>query len=154
MSHTATIDTIKIVDINALRKACDELRRTHGVDLTVKDNHKPRAWYEDQEGMSEPANVCIVLNDSKYDVGIYKKADGTYEARCDFYSGDIERALGADVKGMGSLSKEQRTQAKLGKLYQLYAVNAAENAIVREGGHCTRTVTSDGSIQLQMVVNG
>jgi len=152
MSHTSTIKSVKILDLQALRQACEELKRTQGVDLTLIENHVPRAY---SQGQLKAADLCIQLNDGEYDVGLYKTTDGSYEARCDFYTGDVEKQLGANREQLSlhtNLTGEERTQAQLGKLYQFYSVKAAENAIIRKGGSCQRQTQQDGTIQLVMVM--
>ena len=143
MSHTATVKSIQIVSITALRAAINELNST-GVSCQLLENAVPRAFYPDQLGMGK-ADYVLSLKNSKYDVGFYKTDKGTYEARTDFYNGQIEGCLGAVAS-----SPETAAQAKMGKLFQLYGVHAATEA-ARKKGHMVRRITkSDGVIALEV----
>lgn len=144
MSHTTTISAITITDANALRAAVDELKR-RGMNIELETNSAPRAYYSNQDGMGV-APYVVRLRDSRYDVGLYEKDKG-YEARADFWAGDIEKVLGADAR-----EGEDPGQAKLGKLYQMYAVCAAEQQAFRQGLNPRRVDLEDGTIQLQMEV--
>lgn len=91
------------------------------------------------------ADYVLQLHDARYDVGLYK-VDKNYEARTDFYGGSVERQLGAKddtVKG---------DQKKLGKLYQMYAINATERSLAMKGISARRTTKADGTIQLIAMV--
>jgi len=141
MSHTATIKTLMLSDKHAITAAIAELK-TKGVNCELLENAVPRAYYKDQKGMGA-ADMVIKLNDSKYDVGLYKTADGTYESRCDFWDGQIEKQLGV-VPG----KDDSRDQAKLGKFYRSYAAHAASRAAIQKGYQVNRVDNKDGSIQL------
>lgn len=147
MSHTSTINSIAITDQAALRSAIIELKQ-RGVNCELLENATPRAYYDTQDGMGQ-APLVMKLNDSPYDVGFYPRADGQegFEARTDFFSGHVERVLGAPA-GEG----ENREQAKMGKLYQMYAVHAATNKAVMQGYSVSRNEKADGTIQLQVTV--
>lgn len=140
MSHTTTIDAIKITDVQALRSACNELKAS-GVNVDLIENATPRAY---STGQMSQADFVVKLNDTKFDVGLYKQ-DNEYVAKCDFWNGYVESVLGAP-QGAG----ESPQQAKLGKLYQAYAVNAAENAAVQQGYTVQRSEQADGSMLLQV----
>lgn len=136
MSHTTTIDNVEITDVVALKAAISELQQ-NGVDCALLENALPRGYYRQQSGL-EAAPFVLNLKKSKYDVGFYQKKDGaSYEARCDLFSGDIARQLGADGK-------------PLGKLMNLYAVNAITRKAVQQGYSVNRTNKEDGSVQLQV----
>ena len=145
MSHTTTVSTIAITDIGALRAAVDELKR-RGMRIDMIDNAVPRAYYDGQQGLGQADHV-LRLADSKYDIGIYANGKGGYEARADFYNGEIERVLGATPQ-----DGEDTYQAKMGKMYQMYAVVAAEQAAFRQGYSPRRVEQEDGTIQLVMEV--
>lgn len=147
MSHTTTVNSIKITDINALRSAVEELSRL-GMRISLKQDATPRAYYSEQEGMGL-ADYVVQLDDSKYDIGLYKSKDGHYEARTDFYSGSVESVLGVQA-GEG----EDVSQARMGKLYQMYAVHAAEQQAFRQGYTASRHEMADGTLQVRVAVNG
>ena len=141
MSHTATIKTLMLSDKHAITAAIAELK-TKGVDCDLLENAVPRAYYKDQKGMGA-ADMVIKLHDSKYDVGLYRTEDGTYESRCDFWDGQIERQLGVTPG-----KDDSRDQAKLGKFYRSYAAHAASRAAIQKGYQVSRVDNSDGSIRL------
>lgn len=141
MSHTTTISTLLLSDETAIRAAVAELA-TKGVKCELLENAIPRGYYDNQ--MSQ-ADMVIKLNDSRYDVGLYKKTDGSFEAQADFWSDDIQRNLGVKA-GTG----DNATQAKLGKFFSLYAVHAATRKAVQQGMSVNRLNKADGSIQLQI----
>jgi hypothetical protein len=133
-----------ITDVAALRAAVDELKR-RGMKISLEQNTTPRAYFSNQQGMGE-ADYVVQLHDASYDVGLYKKDKG-YEARTDFWGGSVEKVLGVNPK-----EGENADQARLGKLYQMYAVCAAEQQAFRQGYNPRRVELSDGTIQLQMEV--
>lgn len=141
MSHTATINTLMLSDKHAIEAAVAELK-SKGLKCDLLENAIPRAYYSTQKGMGQ-ADMVIKLHDSKYDVGLYKNADGEYESRCDFWDGDIERQLGVTPG-----KDDDRNQAKLGKFYRGYAVHAASRAAIQKGYQVTRNDKADGSVQL------
>ena len=148
MSHTATVKSIKIQSINALRATIAELAAS-GIRCSLIENETPRAYYQNQAGMGQ-ANFVIRLDDAPYDIGLYKTADGKgYEARTDFFAGHVERILGAKAT-----TNESRDQARMGKLFQLYGVHAATEA-ARMKGHMVRRINGqDGKIKLEITGAG
>lgn len=143
MSHTATVKAIKIVSIPALRAAIAELAAS-GVRCSLIENATPRAYFANQAGMGA-ADFVIKLDDSPYDIGVYKTADGSYETRTDFFSGKVEKILGAKAR-----SPESCDQAKMGKLFQMYGVCAATEAARKKGLMVKRVVKTDGTIALEL----
>lgn len=141
MSHTTTISTLLLSDETALRAAVSELA-SKGVKCELLENAIPRAYYSDQMGR---ADMVVKLNNSRYDVGLYKQEDGNFEAKADFWGHDVERALGATPG-----KDDDTTQAKLGKLFSTYAVHAATRKAVQQGYSVRRIDNADGSIQLQV----
>ena len=141
MSHTTSIGSVVISDISALNAAIRELK-AEGVNCELLENAVPRAYYEDQPDMGL-APIVVKLNDATYDVGLYDNGKGGFEARTDFYGGSVERELGTKQFEDG-----EREQAKLGKLFQRYAVCAAENHASMNGYVAQRDLKADGTIQL------
>lgn len=143
MSHTSTIKAIQIQSISALRAAIAELNTT-GAGLTLVENAVPRAYYQNQSGMGKADYVVQVAN-CPYDIGLYKNESGGYEARTDFYAGHVAKVLGA-----ACTKPENREQAQMGKLFQMYAIHAATE-VARRKGHSVRRITkSDGTVQLEV----
>jgi len=147
MSHTSTINTVVITDEHALRAAIQELK-SNGVRCDLLENAKPRAYYNTQEGMQGNAKFVVSLKDSRYDVGLYERADGNgLEARTDLWGGDVAKQLGAQAQG-----EESKEQAAMGKLFQTYAVQAATRKATQKGYRVNRVNKEDGTVQLQIAV--
>lgn len=143
MSHTSTVSNVRIVDVNALQAAVQELRN-EGHDIQLVQNATPRAYYSNQ--LSE-APWVIRLNKQRYDVGLYPAEDGRgYEAKCDLWAGEVASVFGAPTSG-----EETHVQGAIGKLYNRYATHAAMQEAARAGHTCQRVQREDGSTQL--VVN-
>ncbi len=141
MSHTASIKAVTIQSIAALRAAIAELNQK-GKGLSLVENEKPRAYFASQAGM-EQAPFVIKIANAKYDIGLYPLEGGGYEARTDFWGGSVEQVLG--VQACSATSKEQ---AKLGVLFQNYAIHAAMEAARKKGYQCRRQVGKDGAEQV------
>ncbi len=147
MSHTSTINAAVITDVHALRAAINDLKQA-GVKCDLLENAVPRAYYSSQRGM-EKADLVVKLHDSKYDVGLYKQeGKNSYEARTDFYNHQVEGVLGVTPQG-----EETPDQARLGKLLNAYAVNAATRKASQQGYQVSRVNNSDGSVQLRLQVS-
>lgn len=147
MSHTSTVKSIKIQSVTALRAAVAELAQS-GVRCSLVENAVPRAFYDNQAGMGK-ADFVVKLDAAKYDIGLYKTADGSYEARTDFFGGSVAQSLGAPAS-----CPETREQAQMGKLFQMYGVHAATEA-ARKKGHMVRRVNKqDGTIALEVTGPG
>ena len=143
MSHTSRISAIKIASVSALRAAIAELNSV-GVKCALVENETPRAFFPNQEGMGK-ADFIVRLTDAPYDIGLYKQADGTYEARTDFWGGHVEKCVG------GKATKpENADQAKMGRLFQLYGVHAATETAKRKGLSVRRINDASGKIKLEV----
>lgn len=147
MSHTTSIKAVKIQSVTALRAAVAELAQT-GTRISLQEGGTPRAYFANQAGMGA-ADFVIRLDDSKYDIGLYKQQDGSYEARTDFFGNEINKVLG------GTPTKpEYREQAQMGKLFQMYGIHAATET-ARRKGHTVRRITGkNGLIQLELTGAG
>jgi len=141
MSHTATISGIKITDISVLRKAIEELAAS-GIKISMEDGGTPRAFYPNQPGLGKADHV-VKLVDSRYDIGLYKQDDGSYQPRTDFWGGDVQKILG--VKASDPAKEDQ---AKLGRLVQMYGIHAAMDKARKQGYTVRRTMTEDGTAKL------
>ena len=141
MSHTSTISSILITDVNALKSAITELKQA-GVNCDLLEDAVPRAYSRSQAGMGQAPYVVKLSN---YDVGLYLNKDKSgYEARTDFWDGSVERDLGVQDD---SVSREQ---AMMGKLYQMYGVHATTRAAAQKGYRVTRHTGEEGKIQLRI----
>jgi len=145
MSHTTSVKSIKIVSIPALEAAVAELA-AKGIKISLAQNATPRAYYANQAGLGK-ADYVIKLGDAPYDIGLYKSEDGSYEARTDFFAGHIDRILGAKAS-----KPENAQQARMGKFFQAYAINAAQIE-ARRKGYSTRRITGSDGVE-KLVVTG
>ncbi len=143
MSHTTTIDSVVISDERALTLAVQELKTRHGINCELVTNTKPRAYYNNQNGMEENAPYVVKLEDSRYDIGFYRKEDGTLEARYDAWGEDIHKILGVEAE-----VDTPEGQSHLGKLYQEYAVAAATRSAQAQGYMVDRSLKTNGEVQL------
>lgn len=141
MSHTTSLKGVNIRSVPALRAAVAFLQ-AQGVSCTLIENATPRAYYTQQEGMGL-ADFVLRLDAAKYDVGLYRQADGTYEARTDFFMDSVEKVLGVPRQ-----PGYQGDQYKLGRLFQAYAMTAAEERARQQGLMVTRQLLPDGRIKL------
>lgn len=150
MSHTTKVNGIVIKSAKAIEAAVAALAK-EGVDCELLRNTKPRAYYTDQVGMDKPADYCLRLNKSRYDVGFYAEGTGVnrrFEARCDFWGNDIQKQLGV----AGYEGTEQADQAKLGRFYKQYTLAAATQHFVMKGKRVTSSQVP-GTEQVQLVVS-
>lgn len=129
------------MDIKALSSAIAELAKG-GIKIALVKDATPRAYFKDQAGMGK-ADYVVQLSDAQYDIGLYRQEDGSYEPRTDFFAGSVERVLGAKAS-----KPENREQAKLGKLFQMYGIHAATAKAKKQGYSVRRQTGKDGEIKL------
>lgn len=146
MSHTSTIKAVKIQSISALQATIAELN-TKGIRCSLVPNATPRAYFANQEGMGS-ADFVIKLDDSPYDIGLYKDETGAFEARTDFFGNHINKLLGGKAT-----TPERREQAQMGKLFQLYGVHAAMEQ-ARRKGHTVRRIDDTATDTVKLVLTG
>lgn len=89
------------------------------------------------------ADYTVSLPTCKFDIGVYRGEDNSYELRTDFWGGDIEKLFGAPAS-----TPETKDQARLGKLFQLYGLNAAQEVARKKGLMTRRVVKENGAIAL------
>lgn len=145
MSHTTAVKSTKIMSATALAAAVLELA-SKGIKCSLVPNESPRSYFSaygrEQEGMGK-ADFVMKLDDAKYDIGFYKQPDGSYEPRTDFWAGSVEKVLGTPAS-----AKEFADQAKLGKLFNAYAVHATMEQARNSGRMVRRVDHADGRVQL------
>lgn len=144
MSHTTTVKSVKITDINALQLAIQQLK-AEGVRVDLLQNAKPRMYYQNQHGNSA---YVIKLHDGQYDVGLDLQADGSYVPVFDEHAGYVAKYLGAKrARKQG----EESAQHALGNLLQKYAVNVAVNTAAMQGYIVESTeVDNDGNVHITL----
>ena len=136
MSHTTTVKSVAIRDIEALRSAVKELQ-DQGVDCHLEEgtNIAPRMYYSQQQAELKGKTPYVLrLKNSNYDVGFQRmEEDGevNYAPVTDFFGGDIKRNLGAKC---GCAETEANApEMAIGNMMHLYAKNAAINSAVNSG---------------------
>lgn len=127
MSHTTTIRSVKVTDLDALRKAVADLKNS-GVDCDLVENAQPRMYFGNQSGKCE---YMLRLNKGRYDVGFQKQKDGSYAPIFDEYQNYVGSQIGA--KCALPTTAEGRAQHQIGQLMQGYAKHAAINAATQRG---------------------
>jgi hypothetical protein len=138
MSHLTTVKT-KITNLEALKDAVSEL----GAEW--REGQTTYKWYGHSvgeyplpEGMSkESLGTCahaIRVPGVEYEIGVYRKTDGTYGLAFDFWG-----------SGKGLQAKFGQ---KLEKLTQKYATNNATMEFRKRGYSVTPTTAEDGRVRL------
>lgn len=148
MSHTTTLKAVVIRDVTALRMAVDELK-SNGINCDLIENAKPRMYFNNQHSTCD---YVLRLNDSKYDVGFDRQADGTYVPVFDEWQNIVAKQLGADVNVCPiPTSKEGKAQHQIGRFFQSYSKHAAVNAAVSQGYMVeSSTVDDEGNVHLTL----
>ncbi len=146
MSHTTAIKGIMIQNIAALRATIEELNEK-GIKCSLLENEIPRAYYQNQQGLGK-ADFVIKLDAARYDIGLYKNDAGAYEARTDFWGGDVAKILGGKAS-----APEHQEQSQLGKLFQTYGIQAATMEARRQG-KMVRRVTNEETGDIKLVLTG
>lgn len=147
MSHTTTIGTVKITDIDALRAAVAELQST-GVQCELVERQKPRMYFDNQHGVCD---YVLKLPNSPYDVGFDKQKDGSYAPVTDLHGNHVGKQIGAMNCAIPN-TQSGRAQHAIGRLMQNYAKNAAMNA-ARRAGHSVARSFIDDQGNAQVVLN-
>lgn len=135
MSHTTTINSVEIKDIQALKAAIRELQ-SKGVDCSLLENQVPKAYYANQAGMNKPAAFVLTSPSCPYDVGFYWNDKKTsLDMRTDLYSGHVAKVYG-------------NASSPLGKIQQTYSAHAVTRQAAKQGYRVSRKELQDGSIKL------
>ncbi len=143
MSHTTTLSGIEIKDERAIELAVEELHND-GLNITLMRNTAPRMYYGEQHG---PCDITLRMGDARYDLGLNKVADGSFEPVFDSWAGEVSSQLGAACP-MPDTS-EGRAQHAIGKFTQVYAKHAAIRAAEAQGYVVERVDRlEDGSINV------
>lgn len=134
MSHTTVISTVPIRSVSALTAAVEALQQ-QGVRIEIKHNTVPRMYYPDQlrtqlKRSKSEADIVLHLPDSKYDVALLAKEDGTYQIAYDAWRGEVARNIG-------------NTSSDLGKLLQEYTLHATLEAGAAAGYTAYNIATND-----------
>jgi hypothetical protein len=123
MSHFVAIKT-SVRDVNALRKACEEL----GLELLEKGTAR---------GYSR--NVIkgdyVIRLKGPYDIAVNQdKETGAYAFSTDWYAGHVEKEVGKDYS----------------RLLQFYAVHKTQIEARKKWLTCRRQALADGSVKIMI----
>ena len=124
MSHTTTIKSVPIRDEKAIAAAVSFLV-SNGISCSLARNEAPRAYYQNQTGLGV-ADLVLKLHNSRYDVGLYKQQDGTFQPRTDFWAGEVAKQIGfvpTDAE-KSTMSQDELSALNIGKFTQAYAAQA------------------------------
>lgn len=129
MSHTTTLKSVAISDVEALQQAVDFLV-ANGLNASLVENAKPRMYYANQYGVCD---YVLRLNDCVYDVGFAKQADGTYAPVFDSWGGHIQKQIGNPSSCPVPKTEEERQAAAVASLLNAYGVHAAKRQLESDG---------------------
>ena len=124
MSHISKIE-LEVKDLAVLSQACARL------GLTLIRGQKEFKWY----GKSAPCEHAIKVPEANYEIGVVKEKH-RYELNCDFYDGNIQKAVGRQA----------------GLLKQAYAV-AKTKIEARRKGYCVLEKNTDTGVRLHIRIN-
>jgi hypothetical protein len=123
MSHFVAIKT-SVRDVNALRKACDEL----GLELLEKGTARGYASH------TLKGDFVIKLK-GPYDIAVnLDKESGAFGLSTDWWDGHVEKEVGAGYS----------------KLLQLYGAHKVQIEARKKGLTCRRQQLGDGSIKISI----
>jgi len=130
MSHFTSLDT-KITDLVCLKAALEDL----GLEFEEATENQlvhVRGW----RGAKHEAEICIHMT-SQYDVGVRRKADGTFELVGDWWAIEEE-----------TNEKQEVVQQRI---LQRYAFHKAKTEAKKQGFQIdTESVGPDGTIRLSV----
>lgn len=148
MSHTTTVKSVAIRDVEALRSAVKELQEL-GVNCSLEegDNIAPRMYYDQQsKELRGKTPYVLRLPNSRFDLGfqrVEENGEVTYAPVTDFHGGYVEKEIGAKC-GCKPAEGEKVDSAEraIGHMMQLYAKHATINAAVASG-YTVDSITTD-----------
>lgn len=142
MSHTTKVTGVQIMNITALQLAVANLIAS-GAKISLVADAKPRAYFQQQDGMTENASYVIkVEGANSFDVGLYL-VNGCYEPRFDVHGGTIAAQLGAK-----EVTDRKDPRWAIGKLLQEYQIATIMQASANNGNMVERRVAQDGNVNL------
>lgn len=146
MSHTTTLKGLVIRDVDAIKSAVAELK-SKGIKIDLVENARPRMYYATQHGQC----AYVLKLDGPYDVGLDRKADGTFTPVFDTWLGYVSSVLGVPTQDLRT--PEEQGLAVIGKFSQSYAKFAAINQAVMMG-YAVDDVSTDenGNVHLTIAV--
>ena len=137
MSHICTVQC-EIKDLAAAEEAAKAL------GCTVEHGTKPRYYgtqFQGGGGESKPCDLVVKLP-GKYDLGIFKKDDGTYSFMCD--NELLSGSFGRNDAGRTLMGENA------GRFRQEYAAAVAMKAARKKGIAAFRKVREDGNVVITL----
>ena len=122
MSHMVSVKDIEITSLSALQKACERI----GAKLNT--NRKQATYFA---GRTAAVDATIDVPGSKWQIGLVKNENSSYELQADFYG----------VEG-GKL------KAVVDKLKQYYPIEVAKEVARKKGYTVTEKHLQNGAIKL------
>jgi hypothetical protein len=146
MSHTTTLQGIKMVDAKAIRQSVEDLI-AEGINIVLKENAVPRMYYEHQARDVGKCEFVLSLPKARYDVGLKLNKDtGEYEAIFDEFMGSVAGQIGATCTWTPEMNKGEHA---IGRFSQRYGVNAFKNEAKKHGMSVTEKCLPSGEIVLE-----
>lgn len=145
MSHTTSVKSVKITDIEALKKAVQNLAE-QGRQVTLVENAVPRMYYKDQHGKCD----YVLKLGGIYDVGLEKQKDGSYVPVFDEWGGHVANVLGTKKKVPAGTNK---AEVAIGALMSEYALEATRNYAYSQG-LLIDSIFEDEQGNVQVVLQG
>ena len=163
MSHNVQITGIKINDLDALDKACAELRK-EGVNVTLERGRGSRSLRFRTYGgfRNDPtADHVIRLPDAHYDIGLVRTPAGHYEPVYDNALGlSVQCPIACEYRPGNQFNYRPITDRAelelaskgigIGRLMQRYTAIVTEKEGRRRGYMTRRVVNKDGGLQIVM----
>lgn len=117
MSHTTTIKTVKVTNVNAMERAVAQLNQKHGLNLKFQRGGSVQLWYE-----AKPCAFTVTIPGVRkgLNVGFQGTEAEGYTPLFDAHGGWIAEHIGGGKK----LAKtdDERNLANIGMLMHAYAV--------------------------------
>lgn len=141
MSHTTTLKTVKITNIEAMRSAIAFLvERSKGkLKMELVANAKPRMYYANQYGVTD---YVIKLPNCPYDIALTKQKDGTYAIAYDAWAGHIRGQVG-DPSNVRHTDPDMIAASDVASLLNAYGVFAAQQQLYEQGYTDTEIVVNE-----------
>jgi hypothetical protein len=132
MSHNVLISNVKITNLDALRRAIQELS-AEGINVAFLEQKTFRTY----RGQSNKCDFCVSLPDQSYDVGFQLQRDGSYIPICDASMMPKDGSSISCAWRQGD-SHQDWNRIAIGKLVQRYTTCVTEDTFAMQGFPTTR----------------
>ena len=117
MSHISKIE-LEVKDLGILGEACARL------GLQLIKNKKSFKWY----GKEACCDHAIMVPGANYEIGVVEK-EGLYELNCDYFDGNIEKAIGSQGGRLKQAYAVMKTRIEARKKGYSVVERRTENSI-------------------------